>query len=74
MLIIFIRNTMVLYHFSNVIIWFGARHHCKDIVVTTTNTDTSAKYDTVVHVNICGTKCNNNNWSYHGNNAKCVSI
>ena len=32
--------------------------------------DTSTKCNTVVHDNICGTKCNNRNWSYPGNGAK----
>ena len=44
-------------------------------------TNTSAKYDTIVHDNICGTKCSNNNnnnnyyyyWSYPSNSAKYVS-
>ena len=36
-----------------------------------TITDTSAKCNTNVNANICGTKCNN--WSYPGNSAICVS-
>ena len=50
-----------------------ARHHCNNISVTTTDSDTSAKCKTVVHDKICGTKCNKNDGSYHGNGAKCVS-
>ena len=32
-----------------------ARHHCNNITVMTTNADTSAKCNTIVHDNICGT-------------------
>ena len=50
------------------------RHHSNNMTVTITNADTSAKYNTVVHDNICGTKCNNNDSSYPGNGAKCGTI
>ena len=49
-------------------------HHSNNIVVTTTNTNTCAKCNTVVHNDICSTKCNNNDWSYPGNGAKCGTI
>ena len=62
----------------NAIVWYGtkcdnvlARHHRNNIGV---NADTNAKCNTVVHDNICGTKCNNNVWSYSGNGAKCGTI
>ena len=55
---------------NNTLGWY----HCNNIVVTTINTDTSAKCSTVVHNNTSGTKCNNNDWSYHGNGAKCDTI
>ena len=40
----------------------------------TTNADTRAYYDTVVHEKTCCTKCNNNDWSHPGNGAKCGTI
>ena len=40
-------NTMVLYGLSDVILWFGAWPHCNNISVTTINSDTSAKCNTV---------------------------
>ena len=40
----------------------------------TTNADTSAKCNTIVHDNNCRTKCNNNDWSYPGNSAKSDTI
>ena len=48
-----------------------AQHHCNNITVTTTNANTSTKCNTVVHDITCCTKCNNNNWSYPDNGAKC---
>ena len=51
--------------FNNIL----GRNHCNNIEFTTTNVDTSAKCNTVVHDNTC-TKCNNNDWSYPGNDAK----
>ena len=56
--------------FNNIL----ALKHCNNITVTTTNVDTSAKCNTVVYDNTCCTKCNNNDWSYSGNNAKCGTI
>ena len=35
-----------------------ARHHSRNIAVITTNGDINANYNTVVHNNVCGTKCN----------------
>ena len=42
--------------------------------ITSTNVGTSTKCNTIVHDNIYGTKCNNNNLSYPGDSAKCDSI
>ena len=41
---------------------------------TTNNADSSAKCNTVLHVNTCCTKCNNDDWSYAGNRSKCCNI
>ena len=46
------------------------RHHCKNTAVSDTHTDTRDKFNTVVHDSICGSKCNNNNWSPPGNGTK----
>ena len=56
---------------SNVILYCSMVTICNTI--TDANASASAKCDTIVHDNICGTKCNNNNWSYPGNGAKCIS-
>ena len=50
-----------------------AQHHCNNIAVSDTHANTSAKCNTVV-LDICGTKCNNNDWSYPDNGAKCDTI
>ena len=52
---------------------YTARDHWNNIAVTGTNTNINAIGDTVVHDSICGIKCNNNDWSFSGNGAKCVS-
>ena len=52
----------------------SARHHCNNIAVSDTQADTRAKCNTVVHDNICGTKCSNNDWSYPVNGAKGSTI
>ena len=44
--------------------------YCNNITVMTTNAKTCTKCNTVVQDNICGTKCNNNDWSYPSNGAK----
>ena len=51
-----------------------AKHYCVNIAITTTNARTSAKYIIAVHDSICATKCNDNNRSYPGNSAKCVTV
>ena len=45
-------------------IWnnISARYHCNNIAVTTTNADISAKCNTIVHDNNCGTECNTIFW------------
>ena len=58
---IFLHNIQT----ENVIVSFLYVYRCQTtcliyfhgITVTTTNADTSAKCNTVVHDNICGTKC-----------------
>ena len=47
-----------------------ARRQCNNNVITTNN---FAKCNTIVHDNICSTKCIINDWSYPGDDAKCVS-
>ena len=49
--------------------WHGTTVTILQSPITMSNADTRAKYDTVVHDNICGTKCNYN-WYYPGNDAK----
>ena len=50
-----------------------ARHQCNNIAVTTTNVDTSAKCNTVLHDNTC-TKFNNNDLFDPGNGVKYSTI
>ena len=54
---------------NNLLAW----HHCNSIIITTTNAKTSVKYNTIMHDNICNTKCNNNDWFYPGNGTKYIS-
>ena len=51
-----------------------AQHHGNNIAVTDINADACANCNTVVHDNICGTKCNDNNWSYNSNGAEYVTL
>ena len=51
-----------------------AQHRFNNIAVMTINTNTSAKCNIIVHDNTCCTKCNNNDWSYPSNGAKCSTI
>ena len=55
---------------NNILVW----HHYNTIAVTTTNVNTSAKCNTIVHNNTFCTKFNNNDWSYPGNSVKCGTI
>ena len=59
-----VLNVIISWHSTNVTI----------LRSTTTNGDISTKCNPVVKDSICGTKCNNNNWSYPSNRAKYDTI
>ena len=52
-------NVVLCWH--GIITKYTARYHCDIIAIMITNTDTNAKFYTVVQDNICDTKCYNKN-------------